>query len=112
MNSLLVFTAAVAVALILGRQEARHELSLRLRAHRTGLVPPAQRPRIPLLEALLAVVLGLTFLLAGVAMAAKLLEWGEGRSPDFLRNAAALVLAAGVALLVLGIGAARRFVRG
>ncbi len=112
MNSLLVFTAAVVVALVLGRQEARHELSLRLRAHRKGLVPQAELPRVPLPEALLTFVLGLTLLLAGGAMAVKWSGWKGGPGPEFLRDAAALVLAAGVGLLVLGVLALHRFVRG
>src|SRR5512144_1915560 len=111
MNALLVFVAAVAVALVLGRQEARHELSLRLRAHRTGLVPPARRVPVPFLEALVALVLGLTLLLGGGAMAARLSGWGEGYGPAFLQNAAALVLAAGVSLVVLAVSALRRFAR-
>jgi hypothetical protein len=100
---LMIFLAAVAVSIVLERQEKRHLSELSRAFDNAALDMPPLRPRITRFEAWTNISLGVLLLGAGGAYAWAVfrLPMGEAMSPaiSFL----SLLLAAGAALVVLGL---------
>lgn len=94
MSSLMIYLTSLVVAFILERQRARHALSLRIRYRRACMSMPQHRPRLPLLESLLTLVLGVLFLAVGSTILWRSILTGEG-STAAGQSVTALLLAAG-----------------
>lgn len=107
----LIYITAVLISLVLERQERRHLFELNLEYRRLGKTMPPPKPKLPMLESWLNVVLGL-FLMFGLGLlflwtnfsmlkySAKNPALGPHQSEwDFT----ATILATGVALTFLGI---------
>ena len=101
MSSLIIYLTSLVVAFILEHQRARHALSLRSRYRRAGMPIPQHRPRLPLLESLLTLVLGLLFLAVGSAILWRIILTGEETGAAG-QNVTALLLAAGLGQCLSG----------
>ena len=108
MMLMLVIVAAVLGATVLQRQERRHRFELRWEYERHGMPIPVTPPKIPVLEALLTIVLGVIIGTFGGVLLRMVL--GSAATPDMSEQeyAAAFFLSVGVALIILGIRAVRQ----
>ena len=118
---LLIFVAAVLVAIVLERQERRHRYEKTWEYQRLGVPPPTVRPKLKRTEAWLNIGLGVLMLFFGSAMAwthLKVMDAlaarpdlpGQVPAGDFWEQTA-FFLAAGIALIVLGATAVRQITR-
>ena len=102
MMSVAVFVAAIVVSLVLDRQQRKQRLDMKIAFERLGWELPPARPRIQRLEALASIVLGVgSFLFGGLVLHALLDDPAGGAEfgGDYL---AALLLAAGIVLVIVG----------
>ncbi len=106
---ILIYIAAVGVAVAFQRQSKRQKAEIALTCARLGLELPPSRPKVRTLEALLNIAIGIVLLIPGASGFRLMLQdpavrvqTGE-RMIDFY----AVLIAAGLTLIVLG-GAALR----
>jgi hypothetical protein len=106
-----IYVTAILVSLILHRQERKHRAELELKYQHLGRLTPASRPKLPMLESWLNVVLGI-FLAFGFGTLFLWMNFSRLRefpqNPRFAPQAlewefASVILATGIALVILGI---------
>lgn len=106
-----IYVTAIIVSLILHRQERRHRSELALEYQHLGRPTPALRPRLPMLESWLNVVLGI-FLAFGFGTLflwtnfSRLREFPQDprlAPQSFEWEFTSVILATGIALVILGI---------
>ncbi len=100
--SLLVFASALAVWLLLDRQQKRHRFEIRREYDRLNRALPPFQPRIPKLEAWLNVVMGLLLATFGICILHATMQMPEGPAMQEPANLIALMLGSGVALILVG----------
>ena len=107
---IVLYVTAVLVSLVLQRQERRHQFELSQEYHRLGVEMPSAAPKIPRLESWLNVVLGI--ILSGFATLflrmnfLRLREFADDprlAPHGFEWELASVFLAAGIALVILGV---------
>ena len=105
MPALAMFLVAIAVSLILERQEKIHWLQLELEYRRAGLELPKRVPSVSKFEAWANIVLGVMLLVAGTYFFLLLKRIPEVADIKSVLQLASLVLAGGAALVILGLKA-------
>jgi hypothetical protein len=97
-----VFVAAVLVSLVFDRQERRHRFKVRLEYERLGCEMPAAKPRIPTLESILNIVVGLFFFSMGGILLYTFLVLGSAHGASGEQYIVAFCLAVGIAMIIVG----------
>jgi hypothetical protein len=104
-----IYILIILVSLVLERQERRHQFEQRLEYERLHLSPPAPKPKLPLLESWLNVLVGLFLFSIGalvitnrlVILATEPSSYSEVFEPvEF--EVVTVFLAGGIALMILG----------
>ncbi len=116
-----IFIVAVIISAFFDQQERRHRLELQIEYEKLGRKMPAAEPKLPMLESIANVVIGLILLeIGGVAVITVLGTIGIvgndmwGKTAPLQTDFSAALLAGGIALIILGakgIRANRRFKR-
>lgn len=116
-----IFIAAVIVSAFFDQQERRHRLELQIEYEKLGRKVPVVRPKLPVLESVANVVVGLILLeIGGLSIWTLLVTIGiagsdlAGKIVPIETDLAAAFLAGGIALVILGgkgIRANRRYKR-
>ncbi len=120
MSILLVFIEALILSAVFERQERDHRLELEIEYEKQGMKAPLRVPKLPLLESVANVVVGLLVLEFGgifvwttlgmIRKAGKLDAKGMGLIQHIMANQiifAAAFLAGGIALVILGFKSIR-----
>lgn len=102
MMTLGIFVAAVLVSLAFDRQERRHRFEIRLEYERLGWEMPAAKPRIPTLESVLNIVVGLFFFSMGGILLYTFLILGSDLGASWEQYIVAFSLAVGIAMMIVG----------
>lgn len=106
-----IYITAILVSLILHRQERKHQSEVTLEYQRLGRPAPVSRPKLPLLESWLNIVLGI-FLAFGLGTLflwtnfSRLREFPQDprfAPQSFEWEVTSVILATGIALIILGI---------
>ncbi len=105
-----IYLTAVIISAFFDRQERRHMLEQQIEYEKLGRRMPASVPKLPVLESMANIVVGvILFEIGGVSLWAMLATMGIGGKEMWSRLAplqsdfAAGMLAGGIALIILGV---------
>jgi hypothetical protein len=102
MIAVLSFATALVVSQILDRQRQNQRLEMEHAFDRLGWIIPPEKPRVPLLEGLVNIVLGIGLTLLGGKMVQAVLELPDIGVKDQVAYLAAIFFGAGIVLLIVG----------
>lgn len=97
----------ILVSIVLERQERRHQFEQRLEYERHGQTLPPSKPKLPMLESLLNIFLGVFLVTLGILFTATTISTStmphlrDSQLPSIL-EVSAVFLAGGFALIILG----------
>jgi len=109
--SILIFVAAVAGALVLDRQEARHRYEKRKEYERLGWEIPVPKPKLTVLESWGNIMIGAILIAVGGLLLMAMLQLPGELGTESMETSIALYLASGLALVGLGVKAIRQNAR-
>jgi hypothetical protein len=101
--TLVIFIIAVGCSLVLRRQEQYHILAQAKKYVQLGWVIPPAKPKVPVLESLLGIYMGLILLAVAGANLAVVMGDEEIAQMENIGNFNAVLIASGLALCTLGI---------
>jgi len=101
--TLLIFLAAIAVWGVLHHQQRRHAAELSAECARHGLHVPGPGPAVPALESMLTMVVGFALVVPSVVVLGGAFASGHANQWAPIGQIVTLGMAAGVALLTLGV---------